>query len=154
MKEKYIKQVEKELHIPHKAKKEIVRDLNEIFASALENGETEQQVIDRLGKPKEYAESTAEQLGIDIIALRRKKAGAFGIVALIIAVIAFAIYGTTQVGDIEPEAIGQANAMTNIQIAGGFGIDVSLLMLAIGVVATVLAVIQIIRYINKKRRQL
>ena len=42
MREKYIKQVEKELHIPHKAKKEVVRDLNEIFASALENGETEQ----------------------------------------------------------------------------------------------------------------
>ena len=31
MREKYIKQVEKELHIPHKAKKEVVRDLNEIF---------------------------------------------------------------------------------------------------------------------------
>ena len=39
MREKYIKQVEKELHIPRKAKKEVIRDLNEIFASALENGE-------------------------------------------------------------------------------------------------------------------
>ena len=73
MREKYIKQVEKELHIPHKAKKEVVRDLNEIFASALENGETEQQVIERLGSPKEFAESTAEQLGIDITALRNKR---------------------------------------------------------------------------------
>ena len=38
MKEQYIKQVEKELSLPHKAKKEVVRDLNEVFASALEHG--------------------------------------------------------------------------------------------------------------------
>ena len=64
MKEQYIKQVEKELSLPHKAKKEVVRDLNEVFASALEHGETEQQVIQRLGTPKEFADSTAEQFGI------------------------------------------------------------------------------------------
>lgn len=65
MKEQYIKQVEKELSLTRKAKKEVVRDLNEVFASALEHGETEQQVIERLGTPKEFAENTAEQLGID-----------------------------------------------------------------------------------------
>lgn len=150
MREKYIKQVQKELHIPYKAKKEVVRDLNEIFASALENGETEQQVIERLGSPKEFAESTAEQLGIDITALRKQKGGILGILALVIAVIAFVIYGTTRAEDVEPGAIGQADAMTNIQIAGGF--DVSMLILVIGVVATIFAVIQIIRYVNKNRR--
>ena len=154
MREKYIKQVEKELHLPHKAKKEIVRDLNEVFDSALENGETERQVIDRLGNPKEFAESTAEQLGIDLTALHRQNGAVLGIVALVIAVVAFVIYGITRVRDLEPGTIGQADAMTNIQVADGFGIDVSLLMLAIGVVATVFAVIQIIRYRNKKRRQL
>ena len=61
MKEQYIKQVEKELSLTRKAKKEVVRDLNEVFASALEHGETEQQVIERLGTPKEFAENTAEQ---------------------------------------------------------------------------------------------
>ena len=66
MKEQYIKQVEKELSLTRKAKKEVVRDLNEVFASALEHGETEQQVIERLGTPKEFAENTAEQLGIDM----------------------------------------------------------------------------------------
>ena len=45
MKEQYIKQVEKELCLPRNEKKEVVRDLNEVFASALEHGETEQQVI-------------------------------------------------------------------------------------------------------------
>ena len=43
MKEQYIKQVEKELSLPRKMKKEVVRDLNEVFASAMEHGETEQQ---------------------------------------------------------------------------------------------------------------
>lgn len=65
MKEQYIKQGEKELSLPRKMKKEVVRDLNEVFASAMEHGETEQQIIQRLGTPKEFADSTAEQFGID-----------------------------------------------------------------------------------------
>lgn len=65
MKEQYIKQVEKELSLPRKMKKEVVRDLNEVFASAMEHGETEQQIIQRLRTPKEFADSTAEQFGID-----------------------------------------------------------------------------------------
>lgn len=65
MKEQYIKQVKKELHLSAKAEKEIVRDLNEIFSSAAEHGETEQQVIERLGTPKEFADSAAEQFGVD-----------------------------------------------------------------------------------------
>ena len=42
MKEQYIRQVEKELNLSRKAKTEVVRDLNEIFNSAVEHGETEQ----------------------------------------------------------------------------------------------------------------
>ena len=47
MKEQYIKQVEKELSLTRKAKKEVVRDLNEVFASALEHGETERDYFER-----------------------------------------------------------------------------------------------------------
>ncbi len=65
MKEQYIKRVKKELHLPREAKNEVMRDLNEIFASAAEHGETEQQVIERLGTPKEFADGTAEQFGVD-----------------------------------------------------------------------------------------
>ena len=65
MKEQYIKQVKRELSLPHKVKKEVIRDLNEVFASAMEHGETEQQVIQRSGTPREFADSTAEQFGID-----------------------------------------------------------------------------------------
>ena len=92
MKEQYIKQVEKELSLPHKAKKEVVRDLNEVFASALEHGETEQQVIQRLGTPKEFADSTAEQFGIDNASSKKRKGIISALVALIVAVVAFSGY--------------------------------------------------------------
>lgn len=60
----YIKQVKKSLNISHKIKAEILRNLEEAFASAAEHGETEQQVMDRLGTPEEFAESIQEQLGL------------------------------------------------------------------------------------------
>lgn len=62
MKERYIKQVKKEfgLCLSRKKRNEIIRDLNEIFASALEHGETEQQVIERLGTPNDFAKNTID----------------------------------------------------------------------------------------------
>ena len=51
---------------------EIITELNN-SASVLENGETEQQVIRRLGTPKEFADSTAEQFGIDNASSKKKE---------------------------------------------------------------------------------
>ena len=84
MKEQYIKQVEKELSLPRKMKKEVVRDLNEVFASAMEHGETEQQIIQRLGTPKEFADSTAEQFGIDNTKSKKRNGIISTIAALVI----------------------------------------------------------------------
>ena len=145
MKEQYIKQVEKELSLTRKAKKEVVRDLNEVFASALEHGETEQQVIERLGTPKEFAENTAEQSGIDSAAPQKRK-------GIISSVAALVIYATTQSGKVPDGAIGQADAMTNIQVEGAFGFDASQIILAVGVIAVTIAIIQIIRTVRKNRR--
>lgn len=149
MKEQYIKQVEKELSLPRKMKKEVVRDLNEVFASAMEHGETEQQIIQRLGTPKEFADSTAEQFGIDT----KKRNGIIStLVALVIAVAAFSVYAVTQSGKVPEGAIGQADATTNIQIEGAFAFDISHILLAIGFAATAIAVLLIIRTIHKNRR--
>ena len=63
MKETYIRQVKQALLLPKKKKEAIARDLREAFACALEHGETEQQVIERLGSPAEFARSVQEQLG-------------------------------------------------------------------------------------------
>ena len=70
MKKQYIRQVRKDLHIPRSAKTEVVRDLQEIFASAAEHGESEQQVAERLGTPRAFADRTAEQFGFDPAARR------------------------------------------------------------------------------------
>lgn len=152
MKEEYIKQVLKNLHISMKAKNEIIRDLDEIFDSALENGETEQQVIDRLGAPKEFAESVSGQdEKKDSSASNLRKIVSMAIV-ICIAVIAFVVYGITQTETAPQNAIGQANAMTNIQVEG-FGIDIPVIILIIGIIAIVFAVLQLIRIIIKIRRQ-
>ncbi len=152
MKEQYIKQVEKELHLSRKAKAEVVRDLNEIFASAVEHGETEHQVIERLGTPKDFADSTAEQFGIDNTASQKRKGIISSVAALLVAVASFVIYTTTKNETAPNGAIGQADAMTNIQVEGAFGFDALQIILVVGVVAAVYAVIQIIRTVRKNRR--
>lgn len=151
MKEQYIKQVEKELHLSRKAKAEVVRDLNEIFASAVEHGETEQQVIERLGTPKDFADSTAEQFGIDNTASQKRKGIVSSVVALLIAVASFVIYTTTKKGKAPDGAIGQADAMTNIQVEGPLGVDALQIILVVGVIAAVFAIVQIIRAVRSNK---
>lgn len=73
MRENYIKQVKRELDIPKKQKREVIRDLNEAFASAVEHGESERQVIERLGSPKDFADNIHEQFGIDCAARQKRK---------------------------------------------------------------------------------
>ena len=143
MKEQYIKQVEKELSLPRKMKKEVVRDLNEVFASAMEHGETEQQIIQRLGTPKEFADSTAEQFGIDNTKSKKRNGIISTLAALVIAVAAFSVYAVTQSGKVPEGAIGQADATTNIQIEGAFAFDISQILLAIGFAATAISVFTI-----------
>ena len=46
MKDQYIMQVRKMLSVSQKKKHEIIRDLEEIFASAREHEESDQEVID------------------------------------------------------------------------------------------------------------
>ncbi len=152
MKEQYIKQVKKELHLSRKVKKEVIRDLNEAFASASEHGESEQQLIERLGTPKEFANSTAEQFGIDNTKSKKRNGIISTLVALVIAVTAFSVYAVAQSGKVPEGAIGQSDATTNIQIEGVFAFDVSQILLAIGFAATAIAVLLIIRTIHKNRR--
>lgn len=148
MKEQYIRQVEKELNLSRKTKTEVVRDLNEIFNSAVEHGETEQQVIERLGTPQEFANSTAEQFGIDNSLPKKRK----WIISLVVAIVAFLIYATAKSGKVPEGAIGQADAMTNIQVNGDFIFDASQIILLVGIIAFAFATIQIIRAVHNNRR--
>lgn len=134
------------------SKKEIVRDLNEIFSSAAEHDETEQQVIERLGTPKEFADNTAEQFGVDNAISQKRKDIISIIIAFLIAIISFVVYFSIRSAKSPNGAIGQADAMTNIQIESTFGFDVLHIILAIGAIATVFAVTHIILTTRKNRR--
>lgn len=113
MKENYIKQVKSELVISKKQKKEVVRDLNEAFASALEHGETEQQVMERLGNPKDFANNIHEQLGISRLVKQKRKNRVSIRIAAMISVLSFSLSVLLHARKGPQNIIGQADAMTS-----------------------------------------
>ena len=147
MKEQYIRQVEKELKVPRNRKREILRDLQEAFASALEHGETEAQVIQRLGTPKEFANSTAEQLGVDPVRGKKRKQLLAGLLCLVVAAAAFAGYAAGQLSQTP------ADAMTNIQVTGGLGIPAPGILLAAGILFACGALVFLLRAVGQNRGQ-
>ena len=149
MKEKYIKQVNSELAVSKKQKKEVIRDLNEVFTSALEHGETEQQVIERLGSPKDFADNIHEQLGIDCIARKRRKKLLHITIAAVIAVMTFFISFLIKALRVPQNVIGQADTMTSIKVEG-VAIDPMILFSLLGIVAVVVVIVLAVRYILRK----
>lgn len=153
MKEHYIKQVKRELLISRRQKNDVLRDLDEVFTSAMEHGETEQQVIERLGSPKDFAISTEEQLGIDRTALRKRNNIIFIIISIGVSVLAFVLFGTLHSKQIPDGVIGQADAMTNIRINGTGAIDPSLIFLVIGITAIIVLIVRILKIMCNDRRK-
>lgn len=68
------------------------------------------------------------------------------------SIVAFLIYATAKSGKVPEGAIGQADAMTNIQVNGDFIFDASQIILLVGIIAFVFATIQIIRAVHNNRR--
>lgn len=139
MKQQYIRRVKKALNLPRKQKAEVLRDLDEAFASALEHGETERQIIERLGTPDEFADSIHEQLGIACPDRRRRKRKICIALTVLVSAIAFAIAFFMRAERPAQNIIGQADAMTNIQIVGS-GVDMFWLMIALGCIALAAAI--------------
>ena len=149
MRESYIKQVKKALMLSRKKKAEIMRDLQEAFVSASEHGETDQQVIDRLGTPLDFVASIHEQFGINSEEVEKRRNRSHIGIALIIALAAFAISAAIHFSKTPPNTIGQADAMTSIQISGT-GIDFAVLFLALGLIAVLIMVILVVKNIRKR----
>ena len=134
MKEQYIRQVEKELKVPRNRKREILRDLQEAFASALEHGETEAQVIQRLGTPKEFANSTAEQLGVDPVRGKKRKQLLAGLLCLCLLYTSYIALAAVIFGRYKPTGIMAAamifmggNVLANILMVNGSNIPYNFL---------------------------
>ncbi len=120
-KEKYIKSVKRKLNVPYDLKASVLEELMEAFDSAKEHGESENDLINRLGTPKEFvndviknADLTDEQKKY----IKQRKNIIKVIIAFIIAAAAFTgyyIYQRMSMGNV----IGYANGSTNIQVIGG-----------------------------------
>ncbi len=148
-KEQYLKNVKNKLLIPRKQQSEILRDLEEIFLSAAEHGETEQQVIDRLGPPEDFARDAESQLGID------RKRCKFRMILGIFSTIAIALVSlllTVWIYSLQPspQIIGQSDSMTSIQIISSSPLPIPLIIFLLGIAALFIALVLIIRYYRKK----
>lgn len=152
MKERYIRQVSRELRMPRQKKREVIRDLNEIFTSAQEHGETAQQVIERLGSPRDFAVGMMGCADSQEVNKPRKKGSVVTFAALLAALAAFALAVVTGTGVNAPNVIGQADAMTGIQVEGMVGLHPSMLFLLIALLFLVLAVSQMICTVRAYRR--
>lgn len=145
MKEEYIRRVGRLLALPGKQKREVLRDLEEIFASGAEHGETEQGIIQRLGTPEEYAASVEGQLP-------SKGSGLLWaglVVCLLVFLASMGLFALARQPWVPEDAIGFAQGTTGIQVAGGFGL--SPLLLALAGLALVLAVFFLWRLARRKK---
>lgn len=127
----------------------MIRDLQELFDSAVEHGETEEEVIARLGSPKEYVYHIHEQLGkMDEIQKRRKTRIRMGILWLL-AVVLFLAGGIPLYLRTPAHMIGQADAMTQIQVSGSW-IDPAWILMLLGVLALAAGIYLWIRHLRKR----
>ena len=147
MRRQYIQRVKRALCLSKEEKQEMIRDLQELFDSAVEHGETEEEVIARLGSPKEYVYHIHEQLGkMDEIQKRRKTR--MGILWLL-AVVLFLAGGIPLYLRTPAHMIGQADAMTQIQVSGSW-IDPAWILMLLGVLALAAGIYLWIRHLRKR----
>lgn len=146
MKQEYIQQVGRALPLPGKQKREVLRDLEELFASAAEHGESEVQVLDRLGSPEEYAKEVLAQTGY--VPKPGKAALGLALSALVCGV-CLALFLWSQSGRLPEDAIGGAMGSTGIQVAGG--VDLSSLLLVLAAVGLMGAVFFALWLLRKRK---
>ena len=144
MKDKYIRAVLKAISLPRRQKKEIRRDLEEAFASALEHGETEAAVIERLGAPEEFACSLTGSS-------RRLPSFKAAILLLIPAVLCLLVCAAAHIQKPSEEIIGGAVSMTSIVVAAE-GFSLTHLLFQIGLILLICSAALFIRIIIQRRR--
>ena len=155
MTKRYISRVRRKLTLPHGKKKEVMRDLEEIFATAAARGESEAETISRLGAPDEYARETEAAFGVDGARLRRKRLAvvAFAFAFVAVVALAFAVVAGYGAQRIPEGAIGYAETMTDIEVEGAV-FDVYAAALGAGVTASCAAIaLGVTASITRKRKQ-
>lgn len=150
-KEKYIKAVKRNLNVPDDLKSSVLEELSETFDSAKEHGESESDLIKRLGTPKEFvkdviksADLTSEQKKC----IKQRKNIIRVIIAFIIAAAAFTGYFIFRRVSMS-NVIGYADSSTNIQVMGEFG-NILLILFYAGVFAVIAGLLIYWIYLKRK----
>lgn len=146
----YLRRVSRCLHLPRQKKREVLRDLEEMFASAREHGEEDAVLLSRLGTPEAYARSVETQLGLDPARQKRRNL-LFFVLGLAVAAGAFGLWQRAQAlrASVPQGVIGQADAATDIQLVGSF--DLLLLAPVLGAAALAFALWQLTRLLRANR---
>lgn len=151
MRAEYIKQVKKLLIGSRKIKKEIIRDLNEIFDSSAEHGESEEKVIQRLGNPADYAEECVLRSGEYITFYSRNKWKIIRCCIMVLcSILCISLAFISRCSKVPDGAIGQADALTAIAIIDSFAIHYSIILLIIGLIFAIISIVMIVKITHKK----
>lgn len=151
----YLKQVSRRLYLPGEIKQAVLAGLQESFDSAAEHGETDAELIERLGSPKTFVNDvlqSAELTDDQRKNIRRERA--LRISAIVLSVLALMIAGLIAARAVaeaifESMVIGYANAPTEIMVIGGFAPLLPLIFIAALVVCVV--VLLLCRFHVKKK---
>ncbi len=146
MKEQYLRQVARRLSLSRRKKREVLRDLEEAFASAQEHGETEEKVLERLGSPEEFCAGVEEQLGV-----RQGRGGTAPILLTACGAVLLGLFAAAQAGRPPEGAIGQADAATTIQVESAFPFDPAWLLLGLAALLLLWAAALVLRRRRKER---
>ncbi len=126
--------------------------MNEAFNSAVEHGETEEQVIARLGTPKDFAENMEETVGFNR-AQYRKRRKKFIAICCSCGIAVFCLIGAliARNSALPDNVIGQADAMTTITVNGSFPFDIWSTLLIIGFAFAIVTIVLIVGFTSKKK---
>ncbi len=142
----YIRRVKRALTLPRRQKAEILRDLTEIFTSACEHGETDAQIIARLGAPKLFAREAQAPFGFAYA--RRRAALEWALAAAFMLAALFMLLLLALSRPADPSIIGGADAMTEIAVSSP--VNARLIEAITGIAALAAAMMLMLRRLLKK----
>ena len=137
------------IKVPCSRKREIRRDLSEIFSSGAEHGESCQEIIARLGPPEEFAKCISDEIGVPY-GSRSTLSLILGLCSMAFGIILTAIYMVTStISGIPTTAfgvIGGADGPTQIYLTSNF----EPLLLVVGLIFISLSIFLIAKYIKRR----
>ncbi len=142
----YIRRVKRALTLPRRQKAEILRDLSEIFTSAREHGESDAQIIARLGTPELFAREAQATFGCEYAC--RRAAVEWALAAMLILTALFMLLLLALSRPADPSIIGGADAMTAIAVSSP--VNARLIETIIGIAAFTAAMLLMLRRILKR----